>query len=119
MNFRTAYVALAGLLLLTVVYQFVTAGLIIFEGKDTDAHGAGAGIAHLWPLLMIIVAAVGKLGRTLILFAVGLLVLVTFQSAIPEGDLAVIHPLVALVIAFVGHAALQRARGGLPDHAAA
>jgi hypothetical protein len=112
MNYRKVYTVLAGLLLLTVVYQFVTAGLIVFEGKPKDAHGAGGGVAHLWPLLMIIAAAVGKLGRDAIIFAVALLVLVVFQSAIPEGSLGWLHPLGALIIAFTAHHALQHARAG-------
>ena len=112
---RKAYVVLAGLLLLTVVYQFVTAGLIIFEGNDVGPHGAGSGIAHLWPLGMIIVAAVGKLGRDFIIYGVVLLVLVFVQFPIQDTEgLAVVHPLVALIIAFGAYHALTAARR-LPD----
>jgi hypothetical protein len=109
---RKAFVVLAGLLLLNVVYQFVTAGLYIFDDKSIDPHGAGALGAHLWPLLMIIVAAVGKLGSRLIITAVVLLVLVTVQSAIPEGGAGFLHPLVALIIAFGAYHALIGAREG-------
>lgn len=109
---RTAYVAFAGLLLLTVAYQFVTAGLIIFEGNESGPHGAGAGAAHLFPLLMIVVAAVGRLGKGLIISAVVLLVLVSVQSGIQEGGAAFIHPLLALIIAFGAYHALMAARAG-------
>ena len=109
---RQAFVVLAGLLLLTVVFQFVTAGLYIFDDSSIDPHGAGAGAAHLWPLLMIIVAAVGKLGSRLIITSVVLLVLVTVQSGIPESGAGFLHPLVALIIAFGAYHALMGARAG-------
>jgi hypothetical protein len=109
---RKAYVVLAGLLLLNVVFQFVTAGAIIFEDGEVDAHGAGSGLAHVWPLGMIIVAAIGKLGRDLIIYGVVLLVLVFVQFPIQDADgIHIIHPLVALIIAFGAHHAMQRARG--------
>lgn len=110
---RTAYVTFAGLLLLTVVYQFVTAGMIIFEGGDVGPHGAGSGIAHLWAAGMIVFAAIGKLGRSLIVSGVVLLVLVAAQFPIQDADgVAVLHPLVALLIAFGAYHALMAARAG-------
>lgn len=110
---RNAYVALAGLLLLTVVFQFLTAGMIVFDGEANGAHtGAGAGAAHLWPLLMVIVAAVGKLGRAAIVSGVVLVVLVGVQSLLPESGAALLHPLVALIIAFGAYHALMGARAG-------
>lgn len=110
---RKAYVVLAGLLLFNVVFQFVTAGFLVFEDRsDIDAHGAGAGAAHLWPLGMIIVAAVGKLGRELIVIGVILLVLAFVQFPVQDAEgLWVIHPLLALIMAFGAHHAMQRARG--------
>jgi hypothetical protein len=109
---RTAYVALAGLMLLNVVFQFVAAGTGLVElGGDGefDPHRAGAGAAHLWPLLMIIVAAVGKLGRVLIITPIVLLLLITFQYATAE-NIGAIHPLVGLIIAFGTYHALMAAR---------
>jgi hypothetical protein len=111
---RKAYVVLAGLLLLNVAFQFVTAGRFIFDGDSIDPHGAGAGAAHLWPLLMVIVSAVGKLGKPLIISAVVLLVLVVVQSGIPEGGAGFLHPLVAAIIAFGAYHALMLARGQAP-----
>lgn len=110
---RKAYVVLAGLLLFNVVYQFVTAGFLVFEDRgDIDAHGIGASAAHLWPLGMIITAAIGKLGRELIIIAVVLLLLVVAQFPIQDTEgLWVIHPLIALIMAFGAHHAMQRARG--------
>ena len=115
---RKAYVVLAGLLLLTIVFQFITAGVLVFEDRGkVEMHGAGAGVAHLWPLGMIIVAAVGKLGRDLIILGVVLLVLAFVQFPIQDTEgLWVIHPLVALIMAFGAHHAMQRARAGDDTH---
>lgn len=109
---RTAYVVLAGIMLLNVVYQFVTAGYLVFEDRgNVDPHAMGANIAHLWALGMIITAAVGKLGKGLIIAGVALFVLISAQYAIAE-NAGVIHPLVALVIAFGAYHALMAARAG-------
>ena len=113
---RNAYVVLAVLMLLNVVFQFVAAGTGLVElGGDGefDPHRAGAGISHLWPLLMIIVAAVGKLGKKLIITPIVLLLLISFQYATAE-DIGAIHPLVGLVIAFGAYHAFMAARR-LPD----
>lgn len=106
---RSAYIALAGLMMLNVVYQFVTAGLVVFEGEDVDVHQMGANVAHLWPLLMAIVAAVGRFGARLIVIPVVLFVLVGLQYMTAE-EIGAIHPLVALIIAFGAYHALVGAR---------
>jgi hypothetical protein len=115
---RTAYTVLAAIFLLIVVLQFLTAGLGIFrDADDFDIHREGAGGAHLVPLLMLIIALVGKLGRNAAIGAFALLVLVAIQSFLPSDDirqdapvLAALHPLLALVLAFVGHSVFQRSR---------
>ena len=109
---RKAYVVLAGIMLLNVVYQFVSAGAVVFEGEETSVHESGAGPAHLWPLAMIIVAAVGKLGRTLIILAVAVFVLVFLQYPVAE-NAGIIHPLVGLLIAFATYHAFVLGRAGL------
>ena len=117
---RTAYVVLAGIMLLNVAFQFVAAGTGLVElGGDGefDPHKAGAGASHLWPLLMIIVAAIGKLGKTLIITPIVLLLLISFQYATAE-DIGAIHPLVGLIIAFGAYHALMAARN-LPDRTGA
>ena len=113
---RKAYVVLAGLLLLNIVWQFITAGMLVFEDRgEVGPHGAGAGLAHLWPLGMIITAAVGKLGRSLIISGVVLLVLAFVQFPIQDTEgLWVIHPLVALIMAYGAYHALMAARA-LPE----
>ena len=113
---RKAYVVLAAIMMLNVVYQFVTAGLIVFEGEDVDPHGAGAGVGHLWALGMVITAAVGRLGKWLIIAGVALFVLLSAQYGIAT-DAGVIHPLVGLIIAFIAYHAMMTARA-LPDRPA-
>ena len=110
---RQAYVVLAGIMLLNVVYQFVTAGLVVFEGNDVDPHELGASVGHLWALGMIVTAAVGKLGKWLIIAGVALFILLSAQYGIAESA-GVIHPLVGLIIAFIAYHALMTARR-LPD----
>ena len=117
---RKAYVVLAGLLLLNVVYQFIAAGSGLRElGGDGefDPHKLGATISHLWPFLMIIVAAVGKLGKKLIITPIVLLVLITLQYMTAE-DIGSIHPLVGLIIAFGAYHAFMAARAGTDAPAA-
>ena len=109
---RTAYVVLAGIMLLNVVYQFVSAGLVVFEGNEASVHESGAGPAHLWPLAMIIVAAVGRLGKPLIILAVAMFVLVFIQYPVAE-NAGVIHPLVGLLIAFTAYHAFVLGRVGM------
>ena len=115
---RTAYIVLAGLTLLNVVFQFVTAGAFIGglgnDGDWLDPHGGGSIGIHLFPLLMIIVAAVGKLGRDALLYAVAVLVLGMIQVAITETGIAFLHPLNALIIFVVAHRALHHMRGRAP-----
>lgn len=109
---RTAYLALAGIMGLNVVFQFVAAGSGLVElGGDGefDPHKVGASASHLWPLLMIIVAAVGKLGKALIITPIVLLLLITFQYATAE-EIGSIHPLVGLIIAFGTYHAFMAAR---------
>ena len=110
---RKAYVVFAGLMLLNVVYQFVTAGLVVFEGNESDPHAMGANVGHLWALGMIVTAAVGKLGKGLIIAGVAIFILLSAQYGIAESA-GVIHPLVGLIIAFGAYHAFMTARA-LPD----
>lgn len=107
---RNAYFVLAGLTLLLVVVQFVLAGLLIFQDRDSlDAHGMIGNVLHLPPLLMIIAAAVARMGREAILWAIGLLVLVIVQVGLGFGD-SWLHPLGALIVFVVAHTIFQKAR---------
>jgi len=109
---RQAFFYLAALTLALATLQFLLAGIGIFGAGDFDAHRAVGFAMHGPPLLMIVVALAGRLGRALVLSAVALLLLVSIQSGLPNGPdwLAALHPLVALVI-WVGAAqTLARSR---------
>ena len=111
---RNAYVALAGIMLLNVVFQFVAAGSGLVElGGDGefDPHRVGGSVSHLWPFLMIIVAAVGKLGKKLISTPIVLLLLITSRYVTAE-EFGAIHPLVGLIIAFGAYHLLMGAHAG-------
>jgi len=111
---RTAYVASAGLTMLVIVFQFLTAGGFIgglgSDGDWLDPHGAGSGGVHLFPLIMLIVATIGKLGRDAILYAAALFVLGFVQVALPGTGAAFLHPLNALVLFMLAHLALKQVR---------
>jgi hypothetical protein len=113
---RSAYVALAGLMLLLILVQFLLAGFGMWGVTSFEAHeGLGYTALHGIPLIMLIVAAIGRLARDLILRALLLFVLLTVQVALPNLDedapgLTAFHPLLALVIFVIVHATFQRAR---------
>jgi Family of unknown function (DUF6220) len=118
---RNAFTALAAAMLAFVTLQFFTAGLGIFGASDFDFHEAvGFAVLHLLPLLLLIVAAVGKLGRFFVLASLGLLVLVVIQGGLPgaredAAGIAALHPLVALIIWVLTHMVFQRSRAVTSD----
>jgi hypothetical protein len=72
--------------------------------------------------VMLVVAAVGRLPRKTVLLTVLLLVLTVLQSVLANIDVdevAALHPVNALVIAFVAYALMQRARNYLASKIAA
>jgi hypothetical protein len=115
---RTAYIVLAGLTLLSIVFQFITAGAFIGglgnDGDWLDPHGGGSMGVHVFPLGMVIVGAIGKLGREAIGLAAAVLVLGVIQVILPETGAAFLHPLNALVLFVLAHRALHHVRGRAP-----
>ena len=95
---RQTYLIAAGLTTLLVVFQFITAGIGIFSSGEFGAHAAGSGILHATTLIMVIAAAAGGLGRSAIIAALALLVLVVVQSVSRSGPTRRrVHPLIAVV----------------------
>jgi hypothetical protein len=121
---RPALVGLAGLFMLVVFVQFFFGGMLAFSGRTdgADAHELiGYPILHTIPILMIVVAIVGKMGKKLIFMTVGLLVMIFIQpiwASIDTEDtwINAIHVPFALAIAFLGYhlfkAAMVAYRGG-------
>jgi hypothetical protein len=122
---RKIYLGLAALTTGLVALQFLLAGIGIFGAGGFGAHRfVGFVLLHATTLLMLIVAAVGRLGRTPMIFGGGLFVLMAIQSSLPGARdsaaiVAAFHPLVALVI-FIGaaqatqYAARWRTEGPAP-----
>jgi Family of unknown function (DUF6220) len=113
---RVLFYGLAVLFLLGVVIQFFFAGLNVFGGTSIESHRLLGFILMLAALVMLVVAAIGRLPRKTVLLTVLLLVLTVLQSVLANIDIdevAALHPVNALVIAFVAYGLMQRARNYL------
>jgi hypothetical protein len=111
---RKVFVGLAWLFVLAVAIQFLLAGLGLLGGESLEPHRQwGFIVLHLIPILMLIAAIVGRMGRTVIVLTVVLLLLVFLQPLFvdPELDprwLRSLHVLNALFIFVLGHHLAQR-----------
>jgi uncharacterized protein DUF6220 len=112
---RKSFLGLAWLFVLAVVIQFLLAGLGVLGGESIEAHRVwGFTALHLIPILMLIAAIVGRMGRTVIALTLVLFLLVFLQPlfADPELDprwLRSLHVLNALLIVALAHHLAQRA----------
>ena len=111
---RRGFLTLAWLFVLAVAVQFLLAGLGVLGGQSLDPHRQwGFTALHLIPVLMIIAAIVGRMGRTTIVLTVALLLLVFLQPLFASAELdptwlRSLHVLNALVIFVLGHHLAQR-----------
>jgi hypothetical protein len=99
---RIAVVVLARLFIIGIVVQIFLVGLSLFESADywEDHKSLGESLG-LIPILLILVALVGRLPMRLIVMAAALLVLFGVQYALPNVDngyVAALHPINALVL---------------------
>jgi hypothetical protein len=112
---RLVYAAAAWLFVGAVVVQVFLAGLGLFAGaKNFDLHAFfGFTVVHLISLLLVILGALGRVGRRNMWLGVLLFVLIGVQVSLPglRTDLplvAAIHPVNALLIFWLGlHIALR------------
>jgi hypothetical protein len=110
---RVILFGLATIYLAGVVVQFFLAGLGTFGATTFDAHravGLGLGIVSL---IMVVLAFVGKVPRSLIaltftLFGLNVVQLVLAQIDIEE--IAALHVVNALAVVYVAHELVQRSR---------
>jgi len=119
---RVLFYGLTVLFLLGVVVQFFLAGLNVFGGSSIEPHRVLGFILAAAALLLIILALVGRLPRKTVLLVVLLLGLTILQSVLVNVDIdevGALHPVNALVIAFVAYGLMQRSRNYLASKMAA
>ena len=110
---RLLFFGLAVIYLAGVVVQFFLAGLGTFGATNFDAHSVFGLFLALMALILLVVAFVGKLPRSLraltfVLLAVN--VLQIFLAQLDVEELAAFHVVNALAIAFIGYEVLERSR---------
>lgn len=100
--FRYLFAALAWLFLLGVVVQTFYAGIGFFGGGDFEAHVTLGWSLHLAPILVLVAAALGRVGRTALLWTAALVVDVFIQPILAlfrdMPAVAALHPVNALLV---------------------
>ena len=100
---RFAYAALAWAFVAAILLQVYFIGLGLFDGSENlELHRNFGWILHLAPLPILVAAALARAGRTRILLAAGLVVVIFFVPilAAVRSDLpyaAAFHPVGALI----------------------
>ena len=123
---RKTFVGLAWLFVLAVAIQFLLAGLGVLGGESIEAHRQwGFVVLHLIPILMLVAAIIGRMGRSVIGLTILLFLLVFLQPLFADPELhpqllRSLHVLNALFIFVLGRHLAQRetrtVRGSpLPD----
>lgn len=122
---RRAHLVVAWAFVVGVVVQVFLAGLGVFDSPATFRVHAGWGfMLEILPLILLVFAAVGKLGRRQVLYAAALLGMFMLQSVFVglRADLpmiAALHPLNGFAILLVGIAMARDAwiarRSGEPS----
>ncbi len=118
---RKVFQVLAWLFVLAVAFQFLLAGLGILGGESLEPHRQWGFVAlHLIPVLMLIAAIVGRMGRMgrrVIGTTIAVFVLVFLQPLFAAQDLEPqwlrsLHVLNALFIAALGYDLVMADRHG-------
>jgi Family of unknown function (DUF6220) len=111
---RKTFVVLAWLFVLAVAIQFLLAGLGVLGGESLEPHRQwGFIVLHLIPILMLIAAIIGRMGRTVIVPTAVLFLLVFIQPLFVDPELQPrwlrsLHVLNALFIFALGYHLAQR-----------
>jgi hypothetical protein len=104
---RYGYVLFAGLFVVCVLIQVYIAGMAVFiDPANWDLHMTFIHVFELVPIIMLVLAFVGRVPRKLKWLPVGLFLLIMVQYATAEGFsdslVVAIHPVNALVIFWMG-----------------
>lgn len=105
---RWAFLGLVWIYLALIAVQTFLAGAVLFGmGLSFELHRNLGYLLHLVPVLLLIVAAVGRVGREILLWTVALLIVQGIQPLLPmlRADMpwaAALHPVLALAIFWLG-----------------
>jgi hypothetical protein len=111
---RKFFVGFAWLFVLAVAIQFLLAGLGVLGGESMEAHRQwGFVVLHLIPILMLIAAIVGRMGRNVLALTGVLFLLVFVQPLFADAQLdprwlRSLHVLNALFVFALGYHLAQR-----------
>lgn len=124
---RYVYIGLIGIYLAGILVQVFLAGTGLFGTTGGfEAHIGLGWILHLVPVLLLIAAAVGRVGRQLMWWTTALLLVQFIQPILPSlrADLpwaAALHPVLALVVFWlaltIGSKAWRRVSESVPASA--
>lgn len=111
---RIANAVIAWIFVALVVLQVFYAGVGLLGGGDMAQHRDFGYLVAMVPLLVLIAAAVARGGRRLVAMSAGLLVAAQVQTVLPwfAADapfVAALHPVNALLVAWLGVTIAQRA----------
>jgi hypothetical protein len=119
---RVFFYGLSGVYLLGIVVQFFLAGLGAFGASSYDSHRGLGFVLGIISLVLLVFAIVGRVPRVVSLLTVllvGLNVLQVLLANIDVEEIAALHPVNALVIAFVAYELTKRSRRYLTEKIAA
>ena len=119
---RRGFVLFAGALVIGVLIQIYIAGMAVFiDPANWNLHANFVHIIEWLPLVMLVLAFLGRLSRELKLLPVVLFVLIIVQYATALGFsnsiVAALHPVNALVIFWIGTVTIRRAWRGTAEPA--
>jgi hypothetical protein len=119
---RVLFFGLAAIYLLGIVVQFFLAGMGAFGATDYDAHRSLGFILGIGSLALLAFAVVGRVPRLVFLLTVllvGLNVLQILLANVDVEEIAALHPVNALLMAFVAYGLATRSRRDLTEKIAA
>jgi len=94
---RYVFIAIVWIYVAAILFQVFLAGIGLFgAAKDFEPHAGLGWILHLVPVLLLIVAAVARVGSSLLVVQFVQPILATLRNDAPVA--AAFHPVLALVI---------------------